>query len=61
MLRVDCTPTELETALADLARDGFVALTSRDVRLTLAGLAVSVAAIAPIVAPLRVARARTAA
>ncbi len=47
LLRVDCTEPELDEALAALAREGLVR-SPRDARLTLAGLAVAVATVAPV-------------
>jgi hypothetical protein len=59
-MRVDCSESELDAALAQLARDGLVR-SSSDARLTMAGLAVAVATIRPIAAPHVVQRARSAA
>jgi RIO-like serine/threonine protein kinase len=60
IVRVDCTESELDAALAELARDGLVHAPS-DARLTMAGLAVAVATIRPLVASRPVQRARSAA
>ena len=59
-MRVDCSDSELDAALAQLARDGLVR-SSNDARLTMAGLAVAVATIRPIAAQQVVQRARSAA
>ena len=60
LVRVDCSESELDAALAQLARDGLVR-SPNDARLTMAGLAVAVATIRPIVASTQVQRARSAA
>jgi hypothetical protein len=59
-MRVDCSASELDAALVQLARDGLVR-SSSDARLTMAGLAVAVATIRPIAAQRVVQRARSAA
>lgn len=59
-MRVDCSDSELDAALAQLASDGLVR-GPKDARLTMAGLAVAVATIRPIVASPQVQRARSAA
>lgn len=47
LVRVDCTEPELDAVLAGLSHDGLVRSPS-DARLTLAGLAVAVATVAPV-------------
>ena len=59
-MRVDCSDSELDAALAQLADDGLVR-SKNDARLTMAGLAVAVATIRPIAAQQVVQRARSAA
>jgi hypothetical protein len=59
-MRVDCSESELDTALVQLAGDGLVRGKS-DARLTMMGLAVAVATIRPIAAQQVVQRARSAA
>lgn len=59
-MRVDCSKSELDAALAQLAGDGLVR-GKHDARLTMAGLAVAVATIRPIAAQQVVQRARSAA
>jgi hypothetical protein len=59
-MRVDCSASELDAALSELAHDGLVR-SSTDARLTMAGLAVAVATIRPIAAQQVVQRARSAA
>ena len=59
-MRVDCTESELDAALAQLAGDGLVR-SAKDARLTMAGLAVAVATIRPIAVAEHVQRARSAA
>jgi hypothetical protein len=59
-MRVDCSASELDAALVQLARDGLVR-SSSDARLTMAGLAVAVATIRPIATQEVVHRARSAA
>ncbi|HEY2366474.1 MAG TPA: hypothetical protein VGH87_08815 [Polyangiaceae bacterium] len=60
VMRVDCSASELDAALSELAHDGLVR-SSTDARLTMAGLAVAVATIRPIAAQQVVQRARSAA
>ena len=60
LMRVDCSESDLASALADLARDGLVRAHD-DARLTMAGLAVAVATIRPIATSQVVQRARSAA
>lgn len=60
LVRVDCTNTELDAALEKLARDGLIH-SSSDARLTMSGLAVALAAIAPAVVAAPRERTRTAA
>jgi hypothetical protein len=59
-MRVDCSESELDAALAQLAADGLVR-GKGDARLTMAGLAVAVATIRPIAVAQQVQRARSAA
>ena len=59
-MRVDCSDSELDAALAQLARDGLIRAAA-DPRLTMDGLAVAVATIRPIAAQQVVQRARSAA
>jgi hypothetical protein len=59
-MRVDCSDSELDAALAQLADDGLVR-SKADARLTMAGLAVAVATIRPITSSEVVQRARSAA
>jgi len=59
-MRVDCSETELDAALGQLAADGLVR-SATDARLTMTGLAVAVATIRPIVSGQQVQRARSAA
>jgi hypothetical protein len=59
-MRVDCSESELESALAQLAGDGLVR-GRNDARLTMTGLAVAVATIRPIASSEVVQRARSAA
>lgn len=59
-MRVDCSESELDAALSQLASDGLVRAKT-DARLTMAGLAVAVATIRPIVTQQVVQRARSAA
>ena len=47
LLRVDCSASELDAALAELADEGLVR-SARDGRLTFAGLAVAVASLPPL-------------
>ena len=60
ILRVDCTESELDAALVELARDGLVREPS-EARLTMAGLAVAVATIRSVAVVKPVQRARSAA
>ena len=59
-MRVDCSDSELDAALAQLARDGLIRAV-HDARLTMEGLAVAVATIRPIAVAEQVQRARSAA
>ena len=59
-MRVDCSESELESALVQLSSDGLVR-GPNDARLTMAGLAVAVATIRPIAVAQHVQRARSAA
>jgi hypothetical protein len=60
LVRVDCSETELDAALAALADDGLVR-SATDARLTLAGLAVAVAGLPPARVAAAPSRTRTAA
>jgi hypothetical protein len=60
LVRVDCTDSELDTALGALSRDGLVR-SPHDPRLTFAGLAVAVATVAPVRTQRTPVRARSAA
>jgi hypothetical protein len=60
LVRVDCTEPQLDEALAALSREGLVRSPS-DARLTLAGLAVAVATVAPVRTQRVAVRARSAA
>lgn len=60
LVRVDCSPTDLDAALVKLADDGLIH-SRTDVRLTLSGLTVAVATIAAVRAERQPERARTAA
>ena len=60
LMRVDCSDSELDAALVQLAADGLVR-SATDARLTMAGLAVAVATIRPIAQQQVVQRARSAA